>query len=157
MLALVAVSTLGPVALLFAGRFRLLYRLWGHDDNYSHGYFVPIVSAYLAAVVVMRQGLPGQSNHALGMLVVGLGCLLRLRTVPVAVPGAKRHREAVRPLERLPQVLRHAGAAGRTRTVPLAAISRGMGRPPAECDNSGLHHGREAGAAHAGRGVCATG
>jgi exosortase len=79
-------TTAGPLALLFAHHFRLLYELWSTDENYSHGYFVPVVSAYLAWGVLRRQGLPAGGNYALGALLLGLGCLLHFATLLVGLP-----------------------------------------------------------------------
>jgi exosortase len=81
-----ALAAAGPILLLFAARFRQLYELWGIDDNYSHGYFVPLVSAYLAWGVWRRQGPPRGGNYLLGALLLGLGCLLRLVTVVIGLP-----------------------------------------------------------------------
>jgi exosortase len=85
-LAVLALAAAGPVGLLFASRFRQLYELWGIDDNYSHGYFVPLISAYLAIGVFLRQELPSQGSYALGSFLVALGCLLRLVTVLIGLP-----------------------------------------------------------------------
>jgi len=81
-----ALAAAGPIALLFASRFRQLYELWGIDDNYSHGYFVPLISAYLAWGVFRRQGPPARGSYPLGALILGLGSLLHLGTVVVGLP-----------------------------------------------------------------------
>jgi exosortase len=78
----------GPVLWMFASCFRALYELWHKDDNYSHGFLVPAISAYLAWCVYRRQGLSGKPNYLLGALILALGCLLRLGAVVVSVPLA---------------------------------------------------------------------
>jgi exosortase len=81
-----ALAAAGPIALLFAARFRQLYGLWGIDDNYSHGYFVPLISAYLAWGVYRRQGPARQGSYALGAAILALGSLLHLGTEVIGLP-----------------------------------------------------------------------
>ncbi len=83
-----ALAAAGPILWMFASRFRYLYELWQIDDNYSHGFLVPFVSAYLAWVVFRRQGLSTRGNYPLGAFFLVLGCLLRLGTVVIGVPLA---------------------------------------------------------------------
>jgi exosortase len=83
-----ALAAAGPILWMFASRFRFLYELWRTDDNYSHGYLVPAVSAYLAWGVFRRQGLSGKPNYLLGAGLLVLGCLLRLGAVVIDVPLA---------------------------------------------------------------------
>jgi exosortase len=83
---LLALAAAGPIALMFASRFRFLYELWQTDDNYSHGFLIPLVSAYLAWGVWHRQGWPERGNYPLGGLLLGLGCSLRLSGVIVGLP-----------------------------------------------------------------------
>ena len=42
----------------FGGTWRDLAARWSSDDNYSHGFFVPLVAIYLAARAVRRDGVP---------------------------------------------------------------------------------------------------
>ncbi len=86
--AALALAAVGPILWMFASRFRQLYEIWRIDDNYSHGFLVPAISAYLAWGVLQRQGLSGKPNFALGGLLLTLGCLLRLAAVVVPVPLA---------------------------------------------------------------------
>jgi exosortase len=83
-----ALAAVGPILWMFASRFRYLYELWGIDDNYSHGYLVPVISAGLAWGVLKRQGLSGKPSIVLGGLILLLGCLLRLGAVVIGVPLA---------------------------------------------------------------------
>jgi exosortase len=85
-LGLVGVALLGGIAFLFAGRFRELYALWNQDPNYSHGFLVPLVGAYLAWVVLRRQGLTGEGDLRAGLLWVVVGCALHLWAVIVWWP-----------------------------------------------------------------------
>lgn len=74
------------LTVIFLGGFVVLYYPfilkmiadWDQNDNYSHGYFIPFVSAYL--IYEMRNGLAGirlqPANWGLIILVLGLGQLL---------------------------------------------------------------------------------
>ncbi len=77
-LALCGAAFVAGVAILFAVRFHELYSGWKTDDNYSHGFLVPIVSAWLAWGVLRRQGWSDAGNLRSGLLWVGLGCALHL-------------------------------------------------------------------------------
>jgi exosortase len=74
-LGLVAV---GLLAVLFADHFKSLYHGWSTDDNYSHGFLVPVVSAWLAWEVIRRHGLPADGATVPGLFWVVTGCLLLL-------------------------------------------------------------------------------
>jgi exosortase len=77
--AVVGLAVLGAVGLLFAGRLRELYALWTTDDNYSLGFLVAPVSAWLAWDTIRRRGLPGaDGNLRAGLFWVAVGCVLHL-------------------------------------------------------------------------------
>jgi exosortase len=76
--AVVGLAIVGAVGLLFAGRFRELYALWTTDDNYSLGFLIPVVSAWLAWGVLRQQGLTGEGDLRAGLLWLGIGCALHL-------------------------------------------------------------------------------
>jgi len=67
-----------PIALLFLAYLPTLYDLmsdWYRDDNYSHGFLVPLVSAYLIWTVrgdlAKAEVKPGKTG--LGLIIIGLG------------------------------------------------------------------------------------
>jgi exosortase len=74
------------VLALFWSRFVELYANWKDDPNYSHGFLVPLVSAFLAYRVYQRQGAPEKGNWAAGFCCVVVGCLLHLVAVLVWWP-----------------------------------------------------------------------
>jgi exosortase len=76
----------GLVLALFGQRFLELKATWDEDRNYSHGYLVPFVSAYLAYLVWQRQGSPRRGNFRAGIAWLGVGCLLHLFAVVVWYP-----------------------------------------------------------------------
>lgn len=83
-----ALVAAGGVGLLFASRFRELYEVWDFDDNYSHGFLVPVVSAWLAWEVFRRQGLPEDGSLRAGLVWVVLGCVLHLWALVIWWPPA---------------------------------------------------------------------
>jgi exosortase len=76
--AVLGAAVVALLGFLFADRFRFLYSGWVNDDNYSHGFLVPVVSAWLAWEVLRRHGWTGQGNTVAGLswLTVGCGLLL---------------------------------------------------------------------------------
>ncbi|MDG3007591.1 exosortase/archaeosortase family protein [Paludisphaera mucosa] len=76
-------------ALLFQESLRHFYRAWTTDDNYSHGFLVPLLSLYFAAQVYRREGAPaspeGRSGVWLGGLLLGGALLAHLVTVPLPI------------------------------------------------------------------------
>jgi exosortase len=68
----------GLIGLLFFSRFQDLYSLWQHDDNYSHGFLVPFVSAFLAWGVYKKQGAPREGSLRAGLSWIVTGCVLHL-------------------------------------------------------------------------------
>jgi len=75
---LLGVAFAAGLAVLFAARFGELYGGWNTDDNYSHGFLVPIVSVWLAWGVLRRQGWSEEGDLRSGLLWAGLGCALHL-------------------------------------------------------------------------------
>ncbi len=66
------------IGVLFQSRFQELYLLWQHDDNYSHGFLVPVVSAFLAWGVYKKQGAPREGSLRAGLFWIITGCVLHL-------------------------------------------------------------------------------
>jgi exosortase len=79
-------ATFGLLALVFAPRFLELGRRWMDDANYSHGFFVPLVSAILAWRWVRTAGVPRAGQGALGLAWILGGCLLHLLAQAVWFP-----------------------------------------------------------------------
>jgi len=76
--ALLGLGVAGLVGLLYADCVRALYSVWDHDDNYSHGFLVPLVSLWIGWEVLRRQGLSGQGATVAGLFWLVLGSLLHL-------------------------------------------------------------------------------
>lgn len=86
-LAWVPAVALGLLVLaLYGGRFAELYANWKDDPNYSHGFLVPLVSAFLAYRTYQRQGAPREGNLAAGLFWVAVGGLFHLVAVLIWWP-----------------------------------------------------------------------
>jgi exosortase len=73
-----ALAGAAALAVLFADRFRVLYAGWSTDDNYSHGFLVPVVSGWLAWGVYQRQRLAAEGSLLIGLFWIVMGCVLHL-------------------------------------------------------------------------------
>ena len=72
---------LGPFLILYSPVIAKLVADWGIDDNYSHGYFIPLIAGYM--IWNIRKDLknlqPVPSNLGLPLLILGLGQLIAAR------------------------------------------------------------------------------
>jgi exosortase len=73
-------------SLLFRDGFRHFYYVWTTDENYSHGFLVPFLSAYFA-VHVLRSG-PVAIRHGvlLGTFLLVIALSGQLLTIPLPIP-----------------------------------------------------------------------
>jgi exosortase len=76
----------GLFAWLFRDNLGHFYYAWTTDENYSHGFLVPLISLYFAAQVARRGPVPLQGGIWLGALVLLVAVLLRLVTIPLPIP-----------------------------------------------------------------------
>ncbi|WP_337176029.1 exosortase/archaeosortase family protein [Paludisphaera sp.] len=68
--ALAATACVALLALLFRDTLEHFYRAWTTEDNYSHGFLVPLLSLYFAAQIFRREGAPAEpSPGARGVLL----------------------------------------------------------------------------------------
>jgi exosortase len=72
--------------ILFRDSLWHFYYAWTTDDNYSHGFLVPLLSLYFANQVVQRGLVPVRSGVVLGGALLGLAFLGRLITIPLPIP-----------------------------------------------------------------------
>ena len=86
------VSVIGGVVclalfcMLFRDNLWNFYYAWTTDDNYSHGFLVPILSLYFAAQVAQRGKVPVRSGVVLGCILLGLALFGRLISIPLPIP-----------------------------------------------------------------------
>lgn len=86
--ALLAAACLALLALLFRDTLEHFYRAWTTEDNYSHGFLVPLLSLYFAAQVFRREGAPPAAEGGRGLVLGGvlLGGALLVNLVRVPLP-----------------------------------------------------------------------
>jgi exosortase len=73
-------------AYLFRDSFWHFYYAWTTDDNYSHGFLVPLLSLYFADQVTRRGPVPVRSGAWLGGVLLGTAILGGLVTIPLPIP-----------------------------------------------------------------------
>ena len=79
---------IGLFTRLFWNNLEHFYYAWTTDENYSHGFLVPMISLYFAAQVA--RGGPGTEpiggGRWLGSLLLVTALLMRLLTIPLPIP-----------------------------------------------------------------------
>jgi exosortase len=73
-------------SILFRDNFCHFYYSWTTDDNYSHGFLVPLLSLYFASQIVRRGPVEIRSGVIFGATLLGLALLIRLITIPLPIP-----------------------------------------------------------------------
>jgi exosortase len=72
--------------ILFWDNLWHFYYAWTTDDNYSHGFLVPLLSLYFASQIVRRGLVEIRSGVMLGGILLGLALFVRLITIPLPIP-----------------------------------------------------------------------
>jgi exosortase len=80
-----AAICLGLFAALFWANLRHFAYTWSTDENYSHGFLVPLISLYFAREAAKRGPLPLRSGVKLGVALVLIAIFGKLATVLVPV------------------------------------------------------------------------
>lgn len=73
------------LALMYASNLRHFVQTWSTDENYSHGFLVPLLSLYFAREASRRGPVVRRGGEWLGLGFLGLSVLARLATVVVPV------------------------------------------------------------------------
>jgi exosortase len=73
-------------AVVFRDNLRHFFYVWTTDDNYSHGFLVPLLSFFFASQIVARGLVPIRSGVILGSSLLGTALILRLITIPLPIP-----------------------------------------------------------------------
>lgn len=71
---------------LFWDSFGHFYYHWTNDENYSHGFLVPLISLYFASQVFRRGPIPLCGGTKLGCVLFLVALVVRLFTVVVPIP-----------------------------------------------------------------------
>jgi EpsI family protein len=77
---------LGMFARIFWDSLGHFYYAWTTDENYSHGFLVPLISLYFANRVASRGPIPIQGGAWLGSSLIIMSLALRLITIPLPIP-----------------------------------------------------------------------
>lgn len=80
-----AVACLGLLGLHFWTTLRHLVYVWSTDDNYSHGFLVPLISLYFANEAAKRGPIPHRGGLGTGAALLALALVGKLATVLVPV------------------------------------------------------------------------
>lgn len=79
----------GLLGLLYAANIRHFVYIWSSDDNYTHGFLVPLLSLYFARESMRRGPIERKGGGFLGSFLLVVSILARLATilVPVGIVG----------------------------------------------------------------------
>jgi exosortase len=80
-----AVLCLGLFIGLFWANLGHFYHAWTVDENYSHGFLVPLISLYFADQVARRASVPVDGGIRVGILLLVVALAGRLATIPVPI------------------------------------------------------------------------
>jgi exosortase len=79
------VVCLGLFIGLFWANLGHFYHAWTVDENYSHGFLVPLISLYFANQVARRGSVPVDGGIRVGTLLLVVALAGRLATIPVPI------------------------------------------------------------------------
>ena len=84
-----AAACLGVLGVMYLSNLRHFVYTWMSDENYSHGFLVPLLSLYFAREALNRGQISRRGGSALGVALLVVSILLRLATilVPVGIVG----------------------------------------------------------------------
>jgi len=78
-------ACLGLLAATFLPTLRQFLHVWTTDDNYSHGFLVPLISLYFANEAAKRGPVPVRSGVVVGAALLVVAILGRMATVLVPI------------------------------------------------------------------------
>jgi exosortase len=81
-----ALVCLGLFLRLFWDNLHHLYYSWTTEENYSHGFLVPLISLYFANQIACRGPLPIRGGKCAGSLLLLVALAGRLITIPLPIP-----------------------------------------------------------------------
>jgi exosortase len=81
-----ALVSVGLFVRLFWDNLGHFYYVWTTDENYSHGFLVPLIGLYFANQVARRGPVSISGGQWCGGLLLAAALLLRLVTIPLPIP-----------------------------------------------------------------------
>jgi exosortase len=85
-LAIGGLASLGLLVLMFWENLSHFLLIWSTDENYSHGFLVPLLSLYFANEAAGRGPVAVRSGVVLGSMMLGLAMLLKVSTIILPSP-----------------------------------------------------------------------
>jgi exosortase len=76
----------GLFAWMFSNNLYHFYYSWTTDENYSHGFLVPLISLYFASQVARAGPVPIRAGQWVGSVFLAIALLGRLVTIPLPIP-----------------------------------------------------------------------
>jgi exosortase len=74
------------LALVFKDSLTHFWYVWSTDENYSHGFLVPLLSLYFFSRVARRGPVAVRGGIATGSLMITMSLVVRLVTIPLPIP-----------------------------------------------------------------------
>ena len=83
-----AVAGLGLLTVLFWQNLVHFVLIWSTDENYSHGFLVPLLSLYFANEAARRGPVMVRSGLVLGSMLISVALAIKLATIVIPFPAA---------------------------------------------------------------------
>lgn len=87
-LVLGAVGSLGLLGLIFWRNIQHFFLVWSTDENYSHGFLVPLISLYFANEATRKGPLAIRSGLGVGPALIATSLIIKLATIVIPFPVA---------------------------------------------------------------------
>jgi exosortase len=83
-----AIGAVGLLGILFWQNILHFVMVWANDENYSHGFLVPLISLYFANEAARKGPVPIRSGVWLGSFLITLALAIKLSTIVIPFPVA---------------------------------------------------------------------
>ncbi len=79
-------ATIALIALVFRDNLAHFVQVWSNDENYSHGFLVPLISLYFLRQAARQGPTPIRGGVTLGTVLLAVALALMLVTIPLPIP-----------------------------------------------------------------------
>jgi exosortase len=83
-----ALGAVGLLGVLFWQNIVHFLMVWANDENYSHGFLVPLISLYFANEAARKGPVPVRSGVWLGSFLIATALAIKLATIVIPFPVA---------------------------------------------------------------------
>ena len=87
-LVFAALGSLGLLGVLFWRNIQHFILIWSTDENYSHGFLVPLISLYFANEAARKGPVAVRSGMGLGSAMIAFCLAVKLATIVIPFPAA---------------------------------------------------------------------